>query len=148
MHSKPRLIVYERSSQWAVSLRQSLGRVQLTDGSDFRLLETRLPDDCLAALAEFPLAVVVIQLQAATAEADLALIRAVASKYSQACPLVAAARDAADYEFLARELGAVAFTSSPRNLAELVAVARRHWNNLPPVDLGTAANVWAALPWE
>jgi len=147
MHSKPNLILCERSSRWAVALRQALTREGRIEGPDYRLIETRLPEDCLAALAEFPQAALVIELQTATADADLALIRAAATSHPQACVLVAAARDAADYECLVRELGAAGFASSPRNLAEFITLARRHWQNLPPLDLGTAANVWAALPW-
>lgn len=162
MPARSSFIIFGRSTDWVVPLRLALGRGRsdpaerqesdfarpLVAGLDYRLIETRTPDDCLAALARESRALVGIELTAANADRALALIRTVAEQFSGARIVVLAAREMADHEGLARELGAAGFVTSPRHLDEFLLIARRHWGSLPQPDLGAAESAWATLPWK
>jgi len=155
------MIICERSGQWAAALRLAMDRATpdgaaparsglsaRSDAIDHRLIETRSAEDCRQALAEAPYALVAVGLCSASCDEVLALVRAIRERFPAAPVVVLAAREFCGYEWLARELGAVHFVSSPRRLAEAVGLARRHWDNLPAPELGTAATVWATLPWK
>ena len=149
-------IICERAGQWALALRQAFDRAKAPGAEesaagaaeDFRLVETRSADDCLAVLGEEPLAVVVVELCPATCDQALSLVAEVARRFPLAPVIVLAAREMALYEWLARELGAVHFASSPRRLQDVVAIVRRHGRRLPVPEMGTAEAVWATLPWK
>jgi DNA-binding NarL/FixJ family response regulator len=160
MSKRGTLIVFERNTGWVVPLRLALGRSvsgpgkhsakarPLAAGVDYRLVETRTAEDCLAALAEDPWAVVGIELTAANVEPALHLTRVVAERFPGARVVVLAARELADHECLTRELGAAGFVTSPRRLDEFLSIARRHWARRPQLELGAAESAWATLPWE
>ncbi|HEY4309791.1 MAG TPA: hypothetical protein VGN12_10105 [Pirellulales bacterium] len=156
------LIVCERNNDWVVPLRLALADAAprsamtandrfsspLVAGVNYRLVETRNSDDCLAALAEEPLAVVALQLSPSNCDQALSLLRTIAERYPAARTVVLAAREAVEYQWLARELGATGFVSSPRQLQEFLLIARRHWQSLPQPELGAAESAWATLPWK
>ncbi len=155
------LILCERNADWVVPLRwpfralpESANRSgadswpPLIAGVDYRLVETRTPDDCLAALAVEPQAVVGVELTAANCDPALALVRTIAEQFPRAPMVLLAARETAEYQWLARELGAAGFVTSPRRLAEFLTIARRHWDALPRPEAGAAESAWATLPWK
>jgi len=127
---------------------ESSAAFALASRGEVRLIETRTPADCLAALADAPHAVVAVELRPADCDEALSLLSAVSERYAGACVILVAAREMASYEWLARELGAAHFVSSPRRLHGVAEVASRHWANLPTPALGTAETVWATLPWK
>ena len=154
------LILCERNADWVVPLPLALSRAARIGksvgrrflaaadrGVDYRLVETRTPDDCLAALAVEPQAVVGVELTAANCDPALALVRTIAEQFPRA-PMVLLARETAEYQWLARELGAAGFVTSPRRLAEFLTIARRHWDALPRPEAGAAESAWATLPWK
>ncbi len=162
MPTRGTLIIFERNMQWVTPLRLALGRGlaepaerhpsrlarPLVAAIDYRLIETRTPDDCLATLAEEPRAVVGIELTATHCDPALHLVRTVAERFPGARTVMLAARELADHQWLARELGAAGFVTSPRHLEEFLAIARRHWASLPRPELGAAESAWATLPWK
>ncbi|MES1213042.1 MAG: hypothetical protein ABUL64_00510 [Singulisphaera sp.] len=153
------LIICEQSQNWVVPLRLALARSvvasgaggtcsPLVAGSDYRLVETRSAEDCLAALTDEPRAVVGVELTSTNCDAALALVRTMAERFAAARSVVLAARELAEFEWLARELGAAGYVISPRQLDEFLLIARRHWASLPRPELGAAESAWATLPWK
>ena len=56
-------------------------------------------------------------------------------------------RRLAGYGGLMREAGAVWHTCSPRRLAPLAALVRRHLAGAPSPRRGLREQIWAGLPW-
>jgi hypothetical protein len=140
--AEARLIVCERSGQWAVALRREL------NDSGVRLYETRCLPDCWQALAEAPASFLVIELTAQNIEPLLACLARMPREFPSARAAVAADRTTRAYEWLVREAGAVHFVCSPRCLAPLAAVALRHLADVPAPQQTMVERIWASLPWK
>ncbi len=137
-----RLIVCERTGQWAVALRREL------TGGGARVCETRSLDDCWQMLAGFPFSFVVVELT--RANIDNLLHRLIDSKrqHPRARVAVVADRSLAGYEWLVREAGAVQLLVSRLRLGPLAGVAQRHLAQVPQRRLGLAERIWVELPWS
>lgn len=139
--SKPCVILCERSGAWACAVTRHLP-------DDVRLRQTRGLGECAAELAEFPTSLLALELTRQNFAGVLALLSAVGRKFPQARVVILAQRELGDYEWLFREAGAIHFTSSPRELAGLPGLVRRHFRRVPaPPATSLAAQVWDALPW-
>lgn len=134
-------ILCEQTGRWAAILRP------LTAGSRVRWREVRTPDECLDSLRLEPGSFLVLELAAARLDAGLELLAAVQTDFPRAKVAVVAGRDLAEYEWLVREMGAVAFETSPRRVAPLAAAARRHAEANQSGERPLAERIWAELPW-
>jgi ActR/RegA family two-component response regulator len=114
---------------------------------DYRLVETRSPEECCLALATVRLAIVAVELDRAHCDQALALVHTIWERFPKTVIVVLAGSESADYEWLARELGAAHFVISPSRLDDFVILARRHWESWATPELGTAEQIWATLPW-
>jgi hypothetical protein len=144
------LIVCERNGAWAAAWRQSWSRRAEQRASslpDVRCLETRSGAECLERLADAPAAVVLVELTAASSERSLSLLSQIALCSRQALAVVAAERQFAPYEWTIRELGAVHFLVSPRELPALCGLVERHAARAPEIELELEDGIWAELPW-
>jgi hypothetical protein len=147
------LIFCERSGQWAAAWRIAWRR-RLRGAeprAEVRVRETRSAAECLETIASAPAAFVVLELTAADCDRALDLLFEVSTRYRGAAAAVAAERSMRHYEWLARELGAVHFVVSPRELPPLVGMverfAERFAARVPERELEFEDSVWASLPW-
>jgi DNA-binding NtrC family response regulator len=179
--ARPTLIVCEQSGHWASAIRRlfspvvlSVRRAPLEDNApiesnvhddqspilgaavvavECRIVEARTNENCLAELAQSPQAVVGVELCDATRERALDLLSTIAERYP-ACPVVVLAdRSMRHYEWLARELGAIHFVASPRQLASLATIVARHSDHTASSNASEAESgrsvedIWRSLPW-
>jgi hypothetical protein len=140
--AQARLIVCERSGAWADRLRRELA------GRNVALAETRTPREARAALSQSPSACLVLELVPGGAEEALDLLIDLPRGYPHVRAAVVADRQLADYEGLVRELGAVAFASSPRGLALLADTLARQLAAMPAAASGLTEGLLDALPWN
>ncbi len=145
------LIVCEQHGDWAAALRRAFATaaVRPAQGTEYRLIETRGAVDCREATGRWPAATVVIELRRESCDEALELLYWV----NRSCPatrcVVVADRTLDAYRWLARELGAIHFSSSPRQLEPVVDLARRHAGRMPKVEHVTAVDrIWNSLPWS
>jgi hypothetical protein len=136
-----KLLLCERTGDWAVALRREL------TAAGPRLWESRHLADAWSDLAQTPNAFLVVELTARNAEDLLRRMAWLGGDYPAARIAVVAQRPLADYEWLCREAGAVHFTSSPRHLAPLAELAVRHLARLPLPPQPLTDRIWAGLPW-
>jgi hypothetical protein len=141
MTQRAQVIVCERSGHWAVGLREVL-----PDG--FPLWETRSLVQCLKALAHSPQSFVVVELTDSNTQGLLRCLAQVEQDYPQARLAVVGDRGVAGREWLMREAGAVHVTCSPRQLAALADIARRHLARIVPAQQPLTDRLWAELPWK
>jgi len=132
-------IVSERTGRWAVALRRALPEAPLR--------ETRTLDECRAELDLAPAGVVAVEFTAARAEETAAFLMQVARRYPSVRVVVLADRGLAEHEWLLRELGAAAWTDSPRELAAIVEVTRRRLESAAAPRPGLREQMLARLPW-
>ena len=136
-----RLIVCERSGEWAAAL-----RIELIQ-SGVKLRECRGLPDAWTALAETSGAFLVAE---ATRE-NLSELAERLSRLRRDFPLARAAvvadRGLAECEWFMREAGAIHFVTSPRQLQPLAALVVRHLAGVPPPPQSVAEQIWASLPW-
>ncbi len=145
------LIVCEQSGGWAAAWRQSWSRRAACRSSPLpavRCLETRSGAECLERLADAPAALVLVELTAASSERSLSLLSQIAQCSRQALVVVAAERRLARCERLVRELGAVHFLVSPRELPALCGMVERHAARAPEIESELGDRIWAELPWS
>ena len=102
------VILMERSGQWAAAL-----RIELPEGA-IRLIETRSLEECWRRLAEWPRALVAIEVTAERIEAVAAGLRRLERRFPESRAIVLAERGLAACGDLLREAGAIHFASSPR----------------------------------
>ena len=145
MKSERRLIVYERSGRWAVSLRRAAASISR---HDWELCETRSLPECLDAVRSSPDALVAIELSRRGAGDALSAIIAIGDQFPTARVAVLADRPMARHEWLARELGAVAVAASDRDLRPIVQIAQRHFRRLPAPPRSFRQRVMSELPWS
>jgi hypothetical protein len=98
-------------------------------------------------LRQYPGSFLVVELTTANADALLGRIASLARDFPAARAAVVAERSLAEYEWLVRELGAAWFAVSPRELAPLVELARRHFEQAPAPQGDTIEQIWNSLPW-
>ena len=137
-----RLIICERTGDWAVSLRRELA------DAGVRIWETRTLVQCWDLLAEFPNSFAIVEFSSANADDLLRRMDRSRRVFPEARIAVVAERALAEYQWLARESGAVHFTCSPRQLGPLTKMACRHLARAPVVPQCLAERIWAGLPWS
>jgi hypothetical protein len=137
------VIVCERRGAWATALARALP-------VGISLRQTRGLEDCAADLEAFPTSLLVLELTRGNLLGLLELLWGLGRRYPLARAIVVAARELERYEWLAREAGAMHFTTSPRSGAELARLAMRQaqaCNSTAPETskqvLGGAAVEWA-----
>ncbi len=113
------VVICESGGQWAVRLRRELQPERI------RLRETRRLVDCQRELEETDAGLVLVEWSAAR-RAELAdFVDRISRRFPRTSVVVLAQRNAAGDERLAREAGAVHFTSSPRALGPVVRLIHR-----------------------
>lgn len=142
------VIFCERTGAWAAAWRRAwhtpgLGPPRPT----LQLVETRSADECREVLNGSPEAFVVVELTAERCDPALDLLLHVGERFSSAAAGVVADREMAAYEWLARELGALAFVTSPRRLSGLRELALRHAARRSHSPATLSERIWADLPW-
>ncbi|HJT30534.1 MAG TPA: hypothetical protein VJ783_00600 [Pirellulales bacterium] len=142
------VIFCERMGAWAAAWR----RVWQTPGlrpprPTLQLVETRSADECREVLSSSPEAFVVVELTAERCDVALDLLLYVGERFSAAAAGVVAEREMAAYEWLARELGALAFVTSPRRLGGLCQLALRQAGRRSPSPASLSERMWTDLPW-
>ena len=144
------LIFCERNGQWAAAWRIAWDR-RLRRGepaAEIRVRQTRSPAECLEAIEAAPAAFVLVELTAANCDRMLDLLFEISSRHRcAAAAAVAADRSLRDFELAARELGALHFLVSPRELPGLAALVERFAARAPQGELEFEDRVWASLPW-
>lgn len=147
------LICCERSGKWAAAWRIVSGRRArgAESRADIRLIETRSPIECIEAIRAAPSAFVLLELTASDCDRALELLLEISTRRRDVAAAVVAERSLKAYEWLARELGAVHFVVSPRELPPLVGMVERFAERFaarqPPPELELEESVWASLPW-
>lgn len=140
--AEARLIVCERTGQWATALRREL------NDSGVRLYETRSLADCWQALAKAPASFLVLELTAKNVEPLMAGLARMSREFPAARVAVATDRSTVGYQWLMREAGAIDVVNSPRRLAPLAAVVLRHLAEVPAPQQTMVERIWATLPWK
>ncbi len=137
-----RWLVCEQTGRWAVALRRTLGDYS------FRLYETRSLADCQRELALCPASFTFVEVTAANLAQAVVWIERVNREYPAVRVAVVGPRSMQEYAWEVREAGAIAAVFSPRELAPLVRMARRHCLNCPPDELSVQEHVWNRMPWK
>lgn len=137
------MILCERSGRWAVALGRELGPT-------FRIYQTRSVTECWDRLAESPESLVVVELTLGNVERLLARMACMDREFPAARVAVVADRQLGEYEWLLCEAGAVMFVTSPRRLASLAELTRRHLALRPELgaEMDLTERIWAGLVWE
>ncbi len=138
-----RLIVCEKSGEWAVALRRALC-------ADLGCVyETRSLQECWDELADSPASFLAIELRPENVEGVLVLLVRVARRYPQARAVVLARSGECDqdYEWLVKEAGVLHVVHAPRYVESAVEMALRHFAQLPQEELSLRESVWTRLPW-
>jgi DNA-binding NtrC family response regulator len=145
--SASRFIVCAKTPTWAVAIR----RQWLVSGP--RICETRSLELCWQDLEQFPKSLVVAELTDNNLGALARWLRRVARRFPDTRVVVVGEHRMEACQWLLREMGAVHAIFSPRNLEDLVRIARRHLEN-GPVTITTGDDRWARdavgtlLPWR
>jgi hypothetical protein len=134
------LIYCERTGAWAAAMRR--------EESIFALAQrqTRSIAECRETLIEFPASLVVLELTAVNLEKGLQWLAQLPQEFPCARSTVVAERGLEPHEWIAREFGSLAFTTSPRELAPLAKLIRRYFASLPGPQLTWKEQIWAQLP--
>lgn len=140
MH-QPGLILCERTSRWALALRRT------SPAALERIRETRSLAEGRQLLEDSPASFVALELAPPRIDAVLNFLARLERDFPLARAAVLANRELADYQWLARELGAVDFRVSPRWLGSLAEIALRHLALAPPANVSFEEKVLASLPW-
>jgi hypothetical protein len=136
-----RWIVCERTGRWATGLRR------VSAPAAPRIRETRSLADAWILVDKYPGSFLVLELTAANAEALFGRLLALPRDFPRARWAVVAERSLAEHEWLVRELGADWFAVSPRDLAPVAEIARRHLALAQSPRGKTVEEIWNRLPW-
>ncbi len=143
------LIVMEQTGDWAAALRRELPQPAV------RLIETRTLEECWRRLAEWPAALVALELTAERVGPLLARLLRMEREFPAARAIVLAERRLAPYGPLVREAGAIHFVDSTRSLGPVAELVRRRLARLaasgdaPAAGADdTLAEILADLPWS
>jgi hypothetical protein len=137
-----RLIICERTGQWAVALRRELPQ------PDVRVHETRSVSECWELLGRCPGSFLVVELTRANADAVLDRMAWLERDFPLARVAVVAERSLGIYEELMRQSEAIHFTNCPRDLGPLACLACRHLDQAPRPQRSVTEQIWDSLPWR
>jgi hypothetical protein len=135
------LIVCEQTGRWAVALRRELGEA-------VAVRETRNLSECWDSLSQCPAGFVVVEATAGNLDTLLRRLGRLERDFPLARVAAVAPRNLAEYEWLLREAGAIAFAASPRRLGPLADLIRNHLVKAPRPPQGVVRQIWASLPWQ
>ena len=135
------LVICEATGRWAAALRLAL------EGQAARVVETRSLAECGERIAELSAALVAVELTPSNLDAVLDWLLSAERSFPESRIVMLADRGLEEYELLARELGAVHFTTSPRSLAELVPLVRAA-GAARSTQQGLTEQILADLPWS
>jgi hypothetical protein len=135
------LIVCEQTGRWAVALRRELGAA-------VAMRETRNLSECWDSFSQCPAGFVVVEATAGNLDALLHRLGRLERDFPLARVAVVAPRNLAEYEWLLREAGAIAFAVSPRRLGPLADLIRNHLAKAPRPPQDAMQQLWASLPWQ
>ena len=142
------LIVCERTGDWALALRRALAAIP---DAPVRLYETRSPEECRAALADFSAAVVAIELTAANVGAVTELLTTLDRRSPRFVTVVLLATTVEIDDAPLRECGAAHVARSVVEAPALAEIARRHLARQDDADgsprLSLREQIWRRLPW-
>jgi hypothetical protein len=136
-----RLVVCEKTSRWAVALRRELA------SQSVRVYESRSLTDCRRELEQSPASVIALEITPGNAASAGEWIERVSREFPKARFLVLGASEVRLWEWWMREAGAIAAAFSPRELAPIVKMARRHLAAAPEEELSFREQVRRRMPW-
>jgi hypothetical protein len=136
-----RFVVCEKSGRWAVALRRELA------GRSVRVYESRSLPECRRELEESPASLVALEVSAANTVLLSDWIDRASREFPGARFVVVGDRDAEAWEWRLREAGAIAAAFSPRRLAPIVRLVRRHLAAVPSEELSFEDAVQRRMPW-
>ena len=136
-----RLIVCERSGDWAAGLRKELA------DSSVKVFECRRLEEAWAALVESNTAFLIAEATSGNLSELVERLKWLRRDSPHARAAVVADRGLPDCEWLVREAGAIHFLDSPRQLQPLAMLVIRHLANVPLPAQTLAEQIWASLPW-
>jgi hypothetical protein len=144
------VFVWESRGFWAARLRQCDELWVSRQRSQPRPLRARFAAEvevCRTWLQRNPAGVVVVELRSDNVAAALDFVWSVHRDWPMARCAAVADRSLDEYRWLAMELGAAAFFSSPRDLTPLALLARRHREERPDLPGDPIRRIFAQLPW-
>lgn len=151
-------IICERTPHWAPAIRMAIERDLSHSSSGVRLREVRRLDELMAEFRLRPVSFAAVEVDASNIAQALTWLAGVGRQFPSACWIALLDRchaPARIHELTAalHEAGAAAMASSPRQLAGILEVARRHAQSAPaqdlrPDDASLTALAWSALPWQ
>ena len=136
-----RLVVCERSGQWASALRREWS------DEEPRLHETRHEDDAWTELREAAGSCVILEVRRSRLAEVVAWLQRLGREYPAACAIVVGDADLTPTEGLLREAGAVLVHWRIRDADAIVRVARRHMAVRRPADRSWREQFFDRLPW-
>jgi hypothetical protein len=112
------------------------------------LIETRSATECRETAAAHRGSFVVVELEPPRVEQALDVLRDLGIHSPETACAVAANRSLRSYQWLVRELGALAFVVSPLEMDGLCELAERHVRRtiIEPADV--RERIWENLPWK
>jgi DNA-binding response OmpR family regulator len=137
-----RVIVCEKTGQWAVALRR------LLSPAGHRVYETRSWAECWDELARSPASLLALELTPHNDEALLKRLFDLTRRFPQARAIVVGERGLERYEWAVREAGATHAVFAPRRLAAAARLIERHLALAPQPLLTLRETVWRRLPWS
>ena len=169
----PALILCERTSRWATAFRRemrksatptkprglpSLARRDHAKGQAVLAKDSRPPaslilqdvrslPECQRELEAALHSVVAVEVLPQNLAAVVKALSDWSRRFPHARFLALAARGLEPHELLLREAGALHVTLSPRFLAPLLRVIRRHLVHAPKEEQTLEEAIWAGLPW-
>jgi hypothetical protein len=111
------------------------------------VIETRSAAECHQVVAAARGSFVVVELEPPRAEQVLDLLFDLGVRFAEVACAVVANRPMRSYEWLARELGTVAFIVSPLEIGGLCDLAERHVGRTIVEPMEVRQSIWESLPW-
>ncbi|HEY4759747.1 MAG TPA: hypothetical protein VIH42_04130 [Thermoguttaceae bacterium] len=136
-----RLVVFERTGRWAVTLRRELAEAGL------HVWEVRSLSDCNELLVNSPASFLILELNESKLEETLRFIKKWRAEFPLFRFAVVADRSLASYQWFMREAGAIHFLCCMHKMGTLAETACRHLARVPQVPQSLSERIWANLPW-
>jgi DNA-binding NtrC family response regulator len=136
-----RLIICERSGDWAIAWKR------LLSGAALGIAETRSLAQCGEELAASPASVVALEIRPDNLSPAIAALVEWSLEFPSARFIAISARGSEALEPLAREAGALYVVYSPVQLSRVVPLVRRHLARAPQPAMTLREAIWARLPW-
>jgi len=136
------LIVCEKVSHWAASLRSRVGAQRP------QIVETRSLGGCEAALAEAPASLIAIEVSPAKIEEAVRFVASVSRRFPRAAVVVFLAPEVEPAGALFRECGAIDAITSVLQAPRVARLARRHFSLAPQRETTFRQLAAERMPWR